>query len=55
LLDLKNKKGNRKEYTIINTEIEALIKEFGINPFTIVSKSAHFATFNENPELGKTY
>ncbi len=56
LLNLKIEKATEKEYTIINTEIEALIKEFGINPFTLSLQilQAHFVTFNmKNPELGK--
>ncbi|MFL9830222.1 tetratricopeptide repeat protein [Flavobacterium sp. ST-87] len=56
LIDLKIKKASEKDYAVINTEIEALLKEFEINPFTLSLQliQAHFVAFNlKKPELGR--
>ena len=56
LINLKIKKATEKEYATINTEIEALLKEFEISPFTLSLQlvQANFVTFNlKKPEQGK--
>ncbi|MGM8361005.1 tetratricopeptide repeat protein [Flavobacterium sp. ARAG 55.4] len=56
LIDLKIKKASEKDYVSINQEIEALLKEFEINPFTLSLQliQAHFVAFNlKKPELGR--
>lgn len=56
LTDLKINKAAEKDYSKIHDEIELLLKEFGISPYTISLQTlqAHFTTFNlKNPERGK--
>ena len=56
LIDLKISKATEKDYTTINTEIEALLKEFEISPFSLSLQliQAHFVTFQlKKPEQGK--
>jgi tetratricopeptide (TPR) repeat protein len=56
LLDMKIANATQKEYPIIDAELDALIKEFGVSPFTLplLKTKANFVTFKlNNPELGK--
>lgn len=56
LIELKIKNSNEKDYTTINTEIEGLLKEFEISPFTLSLQliQAHFVAFNlKKPEQGR--
>jgi tetratricopeptide (TPR) repeat protein len=57
LLELKISKATEKDFATINTEIEALLKQFEISPFSLSLQliQAHFVAFNlKNPEQGKT-
>jgi tetratricopeptide (TPR) repeat protein len=57
LLEMKIKKAQEKDYATIDKELDDLIKEFGVSPYTLslLKIKAHFATFNlKNAELGKT-
>jgi tetratricopeptide (TPR) repeat protein len=56
LMELKIKKATEKDYAAINTEIEALLKQFEISPFSLSLQliQAHFVAFNlKKPEQGK--
>lgn len=56
LIQLKIDKATDKDYAAINGEIEALLKEFEISPFTLSLQliQAHFVTFHlKKPEQGK--
>lgn len=56
LIELKIKKATEKDYATINTEIETLLKEYEISPFTLSLQliQAHFVAFNlKKPEQGK--
>lgn len=57
LMEMKIKKAQEKDFSAINLELDALIKEFGISPYTLslLKIKAHFATFNlKDAETGKT-
>ena len=57
LMEMKIDKAQPKDYPAINLELDNLIKEFGVSPFTLslLKIKAHFATFNlKDPETGKT-
>lgn len=57
LLELKISKATEKDFATINAEIEALLKQFEISPFSLSLQliQAHFVAFNlKNPEQGKT-
>lgn len=57
LIEMKIKKAQPKDYAAINLELDNLIKEFGVSPFSLslLKLKAHFATFNlKDPETGKT-
>ncbi|MFA9191962.1 tetratricopeptide repeat protein [Flavobacterium sp. FZUC8N2.13] len=56
LIELKIKKATEKDFATINSEIEALLKEYEISPFTLSLQliQAHFVAFNlKKPEQGK--
>lgn len=56
LMEMKIDKAQPKEYPAINSELDNLIKEFGVSPFTLslLKIKAHFVTFNlKDPETGK--
>ena len=56
LLEMKIKKAQEKDYPAIDKELDDLIKEFGVSPYTLslLKIKAHFATFNlKDAELGK--
>jgi tetratricopeptide (TPR) repeat protein len=48
LLEMKIDKSTEKDYLLINAELDLLIKEFGINPFSLPLQTlqAHFLAFN---------
>jgi tetratricopeptide (TPR) repeat protein len=48
LLEMKIDKSSEKDYLIINAELDLLIKEFGISPFSLPLQTlqAHFLAFN---------
>jgi len=56
LMEMKIKKATEKDFAAINSELDLLLKEFGVSPFSLSLQKlqAHFVTFNlSNPELGK--
>jgi tetratricopeptide (TPR) repeat protein len=56
LIQLKIDKATEKDFLTINSEIEALLKEFEISPFTLSLQliQAHFVAFTlKKPEQGK--
>ena len=56
LTELKIKNAAEKDYATINAEIEALLKEYEISPFTLSLQliQAHFVAFNlKKPETGR--
>jgi tetratricopeptide (TPR) repeat protein len=56
LMELKIKNATQNDYQTINTELDALIKQFGVSPFSLqlLKIKANFAAFKLNdPELGK--
>ena len=56
LMEIKIKKAQPKDYTAINLELDNLIKEFGVSPYSLslLKLKAHFATFTlKDPETGK--
>ena len=56
LLEIKIEKASEKDFTAINEELNALLKEFEISPFTLSLQliQAHFVGFNlKKPEEGK--
>ena len=56
LMEMKIKKAQPKEYAAINLELDNLIKEFGVSPYSLslLKLKAHFATFTlKDPEMGK--
>jgi len=56
LTELKIKNAAEKDYATINAEIEALLKEYEISPFTLSLQliQAHFVAFNlKKPEPGR--
>ena len=57
LMEIKIEKATEKDLAIINTELDNLLREFEISPFTLSLQliQAHFVAFNlKKPELGKT-
>ena len=56
LMESKIQKAPEKEYPAIKSELDVLVKKYGISPYTLSLQilQAHFATFNlKNPEEGK--
>jgi tetratricopeptide (TPR) repeat protein len=56
LMESKIQKAPEKEYPAIKSELDLLVKKYGISPYTLSLQilQAHFATFNlKNPEEGK--
>ncbi|MFV8342447.1 tetratricopeptide repeat protein [Flavobacterium sp. XS2P39] len=56
LIKMKIEKAKEKEYATINTELEGLLKQYEISPFTLSLQliQAHFVAFNlKKPEEGK--
>lgn len=56
LMDFKIKKAQEKNYGGIKSELELLMKQFGVSPYSLSLQilQAHFETFNmKNPEGGK--
>ena len=56
LMDFKIKKAQEKNYGAIKSELELLMKQFGVSPYSLSLQilQAHFETFNmKNPEGGK--
>jgi tetratricopeptide (TPR) repeat protein len=56
LIKMKIEKAQEKEYAVINMELEGLLKQFEISPFTLSLQliQAHFVVFNlKKPEEGK--
>jgi tetratricopeptide (TPR) repeat protein len=57
LMEMKINRALEKDYTLINTELELLIKEFGVSPYSLslLKLQANFAAFQlNNPEKAKT-
>ena len=57
LMEMKIAKATEKEYAAIDSELDNLIKEFGVSPYSLslLKIKAQFATFKlKNPEQGKT-
>jgi tetratricopeptide (TPR) repeat protein len=56
-MEMKIAKATEKEYAAIDAELDNLIKEFGVSPYSLalLKIKAQFATFKlKNPEQGKT-
>jgi tetratricopeptide (TPR) repeat protein len=56
LMEMKIDKSQPKDYPVINQELDNLIKQFGVSPFTLslLKLKAHFAAFNlKDAETGK--
>ena len=56
LMEMKIEKALPKDYAAINLELDNLIKEFGVSPYSLelLKLKAHFVTFNlKKPEEGK--
>ena len=56
LIEMKIDKATEKDYAAINTELDALLKQYEISPFTLSLQliQAHFVAFNlKKPEAGK--
>ena len=56
LIKMKIEKAKESDFETINTELNALLKQYDINPFTLSLQliQAHFVAFKmKNPELGK--
>lgn len=56
LMEMKIDKAQPKDYPLINQELDNLIKEFGVSPFTLslLKLKAHFSAFNlKDAETGK--
>ncbi|WP_298118159.1 tetratricopeptide repeat protein [Flavobacterium sp.] len=56
LMEMKIDKSQSKDYPLINQELDNLIKEFGVSPFTLslLKLKAHFSAFNlKDAETGK--
>jgi tetratricopeptide (TPR) repeat protein len=57
LMEMKIKKAQPETYDAINLELDNLIKQFGVTPysFSLLKLKAHFAAFQmKDPEMGKT-
>jgi tetratricopeptide (TPR) repeat protein len=56
LMEMKIKKAQPKDYAALNLELDNLIKEFGVSPYTLslLKLKAHFVTFTlKDSETGK--
>jgi tetratricopeptide (TPR) repeat protein len=56
LMDMKIRNAQEKDYKTIETELQALLNEFTVSPYTLKLQilQAHFVTFHlKNPEKGK--
>ena len=56
LMEMKIKVAQDKDYPIINQELDNLLKQFGLSPYSLslIKLKAHFVAFNmKNPEEGK--
>ena len=56
LMEMKIKKAQEKDYPAINLELDNLIKEFGVSPYSLslLKLKAHFVAFRlKEPETGK--
>jgi tetratricopeptide (TPR) repeat protein len=56
LIKMKIEKSQEKEYAVINTELDGLLKQYEISPFTLSLQliQAHFVAFNlKKPEEGR--
>ncbi|MCY1478424.1 Tetratricopeptide repeat protein [compost metagenome] len=56
LMEAKIKKAPEKDYPALKSELDLLVKKYGVSPYTLSLQllQAHFATFNlKNPEEGK--
>ena len=56
LMKMKTDKASEKDFLIVNSELDLLLKEFGISPYSLPLQllQAHFITFiGNNPEQGK--
>ncbi|MBG6186900.1 tetratricopeptide repeat protein [Flavobacterium sp. CAN_S2] len=56
LMSMKIKKASQNDFAVISTELDGLLKQFEISPFTLSLQliQAHFTAFNlKNPEEGK--
>lgn len=56
LMKAKIKKAPEKDYPALKSELDLLVKKYGVSPYTLSLQllQAHFATFNlKNPEEGK--
>ena len=57
LMEMKIKKAQPKDYAALNLELDNLIKEFGVSPYTLslLKLKAHFVTFTlKDSETGKS-
>jgi tetratricopeptide (TPR) repeat protein len=57
LMQMRVNSSKEIDYPLIQTDLESLLKEFEISPYTLSLQilQAHFVTFNlQNPEQGKT-
>lgn len=57
LMEMKIKKAQPENYAAINLELDNLIKQFGVSPYSLLllNLKAHFVTFNlKDAETGKT-
>ena len=57
LMQLRIDSATEKEYPAVASELDLLLKEFGISPYSLSLQilQAHFTTFHlKNPELGKS-
>ncbi len=57
LMEMKIKKAQPKDFAAINLELDNLIKEFGVSPYTLslLKLKAHFVSFNlKDSETGKS-
>jgi tetratricopeptide (TPR) repeat protein len=57
LMQMRVNSAKEIDYSLIQTDLENLLKEFGVSPYTLSLQilQAHFVTFNlKNPEQGKT-
>jgi len=57
LMQMRIDSATEKEYPIVASEMDLLLKEFGVSPYSLSLQilQAHFTTFHlKNPEVGKT-
>ncbi|AWI25303.1 tetratricopeptide repeat protein [Flavobacterium pallidum] len=56
LMTMKTEKSQPKDYPLVNAELDALLQQYGVIPFSLPLQllQAHFLTFSQNnPEAGK--